>query len=64
MPATIAPTSMRLVPSTGWSRPGRLETAVRIGVRSAEGPPEIVDRSDLVVDGPSGLLPLLVALAD
>jgi trehalose 6-phosphate phosphatase len=42
---------------------GRLQIAVRIGVRSAEGPAEIVEQSDLTVDGPTGLLPLLVALA-
>ncbi len=43
---------------------GRLQTVVRVGVGSTEGPPEIAAESDLVVDGPGGLLPLLVGLAD
>ncbi len=43
---------------------GHLKTVVRVGVRSPEGPPEIVEESDLAVDGPGGLLPLLVGLAD
>ena len=42
---------------------GRLGYAVRIGVSSAEGPDEIRRRADVVVAGPAGLLPILVALA-
>jgi trehalose 6-phosphate phosphatase len=34
---------------------GRLEDAVRVGVRSDEGPREIVERADLVVDGVEGV---------
>ena len=37
--------------------------AVRIGVRSDEGPPAIVERADLVVDGTDGVLDVLAALA-
>ena len=35
---------------------------VRVGVRSDEGPPEIVERADVVVDGPEGVAELLAAL--
>jgi trehalose 6-phosphate phosphatase len=35
----------------------------RIGVRSAEAPPELLARADLVVDGPPGTLELLRLLA-
>jgi trehalose 6-phosphate phosphatase len=42
---------------------GRLGTAVRIGVGSAEGPAEIRAEADLTVTGPSGLLPILSHLA-
>ncbi|HEY4401944.1 MAG TPA: trehalose-phosphatase, partial [Acidimicrobiia bacterium] len=41
---------------------GRLETAVRIAVGSAEAPPELLARADLVVDGPAGLVSVLEAL--
>lgn len=41
---------------------GELDAIVRIGVSSEEGPAEIVERSDLVVAGPSGMQPLLAAL--
>jgi trehalose 6-phosphate phosphatase len=40
-----------------------LPAAVRVGVRSDEGPQEIVDRADLVVDGPEGFVDVLAALA-
>jgi trehalose 6-phosphate phosphatase len=40
-----------------------LPDAVRVGVRSAEGPEAIVDRADIVVDGPEGVLEVLAALA-
>lgn len=39
-----------------------LETAVRVGVRSDEGPPEIAQEADAVVDGPEGVRDLLDAL--
>jgi trehalose 6-phosphate phosphatase len=42
----------------------RLSRAVRIGVTSAEAPPELADATDLVVDGPTGLLELLSRVAD
>ena len=42
---------------------GRLETALKIGIRSPEGPAEIVAEADLTVAGPAGLSPLLVTLA-
>lgn len=41
---------------------GRLSRAVKVGVRSDEGPPEIVSEADLVVDGTRGVLDLLSAL--
>jgi trehalose 6-phosphate phosphatase len=41
---------------------GALRTAVCVGVASAEGPAELSEESDLVVDGPSGWLDLLTEL--
>jgi trehalose 6-phosphate phosphatase len=41
---------------------GRLDAAVRVGVRSDEGPREIVERADLVVDGVEGFQEVLAAL--
>ncbi len=38
--------------------------AVRVGVRSAEAPAELLARSDVVVDGPAGSLAFLRALLD
>jgi trehalose 6-phosphate phosphatase len=43
---------------------GALEAKVLVGVRSDEGPPEIVERADLVVDGVEGFTRVLAALAD
>lgn len=43
---------------------GTLETAVRVGVRSDEGPPDIVDRADLAVEGTAGFAVVLEALAE
>jgi trehalose 6-phosphate phosphatase len=40
-----------------------LPAAVRVGVRSDEGPAAIVERADLVVDGPEGMADVLAALA-
>jgi trehalose 6-phosphate phosphatase len=42
---------------------GRLEHGIRVGVRSEEGPSEIVSEADLVVEGTSGVQELLGALA-
>ncbi len=42
---------------------GELEEAIRIGVISAEAPPELAEESDLQVDGPAGWLAVLEALA-
>ena len=39
-----------------------LELGVRVAVSSAEGPPELRDRADLIVDGPSAFLELLRSL--
>jgi trehalose 6-phosphate phosphatase len=39
-----------------------VEAAVRIGVRSDEGPPAIVERADVVVDGTEGVVAVLAAL--
>jgi trehalose 6-phosphate phosphatase len=41
---------------------GQLEGAVAVGVRSDEGPREIVDRADLVVDGIGGMQRVLAEL--
>jgi trehalose 6-phosphate phosphatase len=38
-------------------------TGVRVAVRSAEAPPELLAQADVVVDGPSGLRELLQRLA-
>jgi trehalose 6-phosphate phosphatase len=43
---------------------GTLDSAVRVGVRSAEGPPAIVERADVVVDGVRGMVDVLAALAE
>jgi trehalose 6-phosphate phosphatase len=40
-----------------------LDAAVCVGVASDDGPPEIVERADLVVDGPEGFVAVLAALA-
>jgi trehalose 6-phosphate phosphatase len=42
---------------------GRLGHGVRIGVSSTEGPPELLARADLRVDGPVGLATLLADLS-
>jgi trehalose 6-phosphate phosphatase len=43
---------------------GELESAVCVGVISAEAPPELAEEADLLVDGPAGWLALLEALAE
>lgn len=45
------------------SRNGELDAAVRIGVASDEGPPAIVERADVVVEGTDGFAAVLAALA-
>ncbi len=42
---------------------GTLDAVVLVGVRSEEGPPEIVERADLVVDGVAGFGQVLEGLA-
>jgi trehalose 6-phosphate phosphatase len=42
---------------------GALDTAIAVGVRSDEGPPAIVERADLVVDGTTGFVQVLEVLA-
>jgi trehalose 6-phosphate phosphatase len=42
---------------------GTLEEILRVGVRSDEGPPEIVTEADLVVDNVEGVGEVLRALA-
>jgi hypothetical protein len=39
--------------------PGKLVWELRIAVRSAEAPPELLEAADMVVDGPEGVLALL-----
>ena len=41
---------------------GKLERALRVGVKSEEGPSKITDEADIVVDGPAGVRELLAAL--
>ena len=43
---------------------GDLAVAIRVGVASEEGPPELAEESDLQVDGPPGWLTLLEELAE
>ena len=43
---------------------GELDAAVKVGVRSDEGPRAIVDRADLVVEGVPGFADVLTALAE
>jgi trehalose 6-phosphate phosphatase len=43
---------------------GRLGTAVRVGVRSDEGPSELAREADVMVDGTDGVRELLQALLD
>jgi trehalose 6-phosphate phosphatase len=42
---------------------GKLQDALRIGVASDEGPPEIETEADIVVDGVDGVGKVLGALA-
>jgi trehalose 6-phosphate phosphatase len=43
---------------------GQLEAAICVGVASDEGPSELAEGADLMVDGPAGWLSLLRALAE
>ena len=43
---------------------GRLEAAVRVGITSEDGPVEIAERADVVVEGVTGFAELLTALAE
>ena len=43
---------------------GALEAGLRVGVRSEEGPPAIVERADVVVDGVEGFARVLAILAE
>jgi trehalose 6-phosphate phosphatase len=47
----------------GFAALEALPAAVRVGVRSDEGPAAIVERADVVVDGPEGMADVLAALA-
>ena len=42
---------------------GALQSVIRVGVASDEGPSEITSEADLVVDGPDGVRGLLTVLA-
>lgn len=42
---------------------GKLSAAIRVGVRSDEGPSEITSEADIVVDGTEGVQELLASLA-
>jgi len=48
----------------GLTAEGRLDAAVRVGVRSPEGPEAIVARADVVVEGVRGFTGVLSALAE
>jgi len=48
---------------TELAREGRLKHAVRVVVRSDDGPPELADEADLVVEGTAGVRELLKLLA-
>jgi len=43
---------------------GELVAAIRVGVLSAEGPPEIAEEADVTVEGPAGWLEMLAWLAE
>jgi trehalose 6-phosphate phosphatase len=45
------------------AREGRIQRVIRVGVRSEEGPSEITEEADIVVDGPEGVQKLLRMLA-
>ncbi len=43
---------------------GELVAAIRVGVLSAEGPPEIAEEADITVEGTEGWLEMLAWLAE
>jgi trehalose 6-phosphate phosphatase len=43
---------------------GEVEHVICVGVRSEDGPPQIIDEADLVVDGTDGVKELLTVLTD
>ncbi|MFL5884695.1 MAG: trehalose-phosphatase, partial [Thermoleophilaceae bacterium] len=43
---------------------GQLDAVVKVGIRSEEGPPAIIERADLAVDGVRQFVSVLEALAD
>jgi trehalose 6-phosphate phosphatase len=49
---------------TALAAEGALDAALRVGVESDEGPPAIVERADVVVDGVDGFAQVLAILAD
>ena len=48
---------------TELAQEGRLSRALRVGVRSEEGPSEIIEQADIAIDGPEGVRELLTALS-
>jgi trehalose 6-phosphate phosphatase len=49
---------------TAMTGEGQLDAAVRVGIRSDEGPAGIVERADVVVEGVAGFARVLSALAE
>ena len=43
---------------------GVIESGLKVGVWSPEAPGELIERADVIVDGPTGVLAMLDALAD
>jgi trehalose 6-phosphate phosphatase len=48
---------------TRLAEEGKISKAIRVGVRSEDGPVEITEEADLVVDGTAGVVELLAVLA-
>ena len=57
-----SPTWTRSGPCASWSRRASSTRRIRVGVRSDEGPQEIADEADVVVDGTEGVRELLAVL--
>jgi trehalose 6-phosphate phosphatase len=49
---------------TALAGEGVLDAAVRVGVRSDEGPAAIVEQADVIVEGVQGFAEVLAVLAD
>ena len=60
--ATTRPISTPSARSARLARRGGLQRAIRVGVRSDEGPSEITEEADIVVDGTEGVRELLTML--